>query len=178
MWVALERPGYLGKHRQEKYLEWDARFGENKWRLIWLWGHQILKFGEVCLVYERAYLEYLKANVDILNQLITTASNVYDDAPSNINSGFDYMIQETERTHIQDISIRRVVKKLGRKFSGDRLIRIRHDKGEQPLSMLLSPGTVPFHKPDKILQPWLTGWWNQSTVECFYQSNRVLQVLK
>jgi hypothetical protein len=44
--------------------------------------------------------------------------------------------------------------------------------------MILSPGRVPFHRPDLIEKPELNGWWEKSSVESFYQSNRLLQKRK
>ena len=179
MWKTVSdnkgRPGYLGKHKVKMHEEWNNKFGLGNWRLVWKWGKNYLDFVEACKVYEEAYFLYLKSNSDVLAELIEVAADVYDDAVSNIQSGFDYTKQETNRTHIQDISIRNVVHRLGRKFEGDKLIQIRHDRGEHKLSMTLSPGIVPFHKPQNIIKPWLTGWWEPGTVECFYQSNRILQ---
>jgi hypothetical protein len=87
----------------------------------------------------------------------------------------DYTVQETGRTHVQDIAIRRVVARLGRQFEGDQLIQIRDALGDHPLSMALSPGQVPFHRPDVILLPEIEGWWLPGSVESFYQSNKLLQ---
>lgn len=42
--------------------------------------------------------------------------------------------------------------------------------------MTLSPGQIPFHFPEKIIQPQLEGWWEKDTVESFYQSNKILQI--
>ncbi len=95
-----------------------------------------------------------------------------------MNSGLDYTKQETKRTHIQDIAIRRSLIRLGKWFEGSELIRIRQEKGNHPLSMTLSPGRVPFHSPLLIIDPEIKGWWDSGTVESFYQSNRYLQVLK
>jgi hypothetical protein len=180
MWLTVEenlgRPGYLGKHKKKKFASWDRIYGKGNWRLIWLYSGFEINFLQVCQVYEHAYYVYLDTNPDVLNGLVRTASDVYDDAISNVRSGRDYKIQETERTHIQDIAIRNVLNRLGRKFEGDRLIQIRHDKGDQPLSMTLSPGVVPFHNIGEIMMPWLRGWWNFGSVECFYQSNRLLQL--
>ncbi len=180
MWKAVDenqgRVGYLGKRKEEKYAEWDKLYGPKNWRLIWKWGYRNLNFIKLCEIYEAAYYLFLKSHPEVLNELISETSDVYDDAVTNVYSGFEYTKQETGRTHIQDISIRRVVHKLGKKFGGNKLIRIRHDRGDHPLSMTLSPGIVPFHKPGRILIPWLTGWWHAGTVECFYQSNRILQI--
>jgi hypothetical protein len=175
-WINEGRPGYLGKHRTEKFHEWDLLYGKGDWRLAWLWGRSFVTFTGACHLYEDAYVAYLGKNRSILNELIRVACDVYDDSPSNITSGVDYLKQETERTHIQDIAIRRALKRLNTCFHGTQLLQIRQEKGIHSLSMTLSPGKVPFNKMDKITRPWLKGWWDQGTVECFYQSNRILQV--
>jgi nicotinate-nucleotide adenylyltransferase len=74
---------------------------------------------------------------------------------------------------LQDIAVRIALKSLKRKFEGDRLIQIRGNRSE---GSFLSPGVVPFHKPEAIEQPELQGWWGPGTVESFWQSNKVLQI--
>ena len=76
---------------------------------------------------------------------------------------------------IQDIAIRRCVLRRGVWFRGDKLIRIRQEKGDHQLSIILSPGRVPFHRADLIVKPEIEGWWEPGTIEAFYQSNRMLQ---
>lgn len=175
-WVTVERPGYLGSHRDEKHSEWNAKYGKGNWRLAWKVGGDTVDFLGACALYEDAYCEFLKDNPHILARLITEASEVYDDEVSNVKSGFDYLKQETSRTHIQDIAIRRSLVRLGVWFRGEELIRIRQEKGTHPLSITLSPGRVPFHKPNLIEEPEIIKWWHSKTVESFYQSNRVLQI--
>jgi len=174
-WTTLERSGYLGKHKLEKYQQWDGIYGKGNWRLAWKVGNVFVDFLGACALYEDAYFNLLKTHDPIRNQLIAEASNVYDDEPSNVNSGFDYTKQETERTHIQDIAIRRSLIRLGLWFKGTELIRIRQEKGTHPLSMTLSPGRVPFHLPELVEKPETLGWWYPETVESFYQSNKYLQ---
>lgn len=175
-WVTIERPHYLGKHRNEIFKEWDEEYGKGNWRLVWKVGEILVDFLGVCALYEDAYFEFLRSRSKILKQLILEASNVYDDEPSNVESGFDYTKQETRLTHIQDIAIRRSLIRLGLWFRGKELIRVRQEKGTHPLSITLSPGRVPFHRKDLILQPEIEGWWYGETVESFYQSNRLFQV--
>ena len=176
-WKTKERPGYLGGQRENKYREWDEKFGKNGWRLSWKWQNNYLNFVEACGVYEDAYCMFLKNNRAVLQDLVTSAANVYDDNPSNVNSGTDYKIQETRHTHIQDIAIRSSLERLGETFKGKEVLQIRDSLGNHPLSMTLSPGQVPFHRQDLIITPWLEGeWWKSGSVECFYQSNRFLQV--
>jgi hypothetical protein len=172
------RPGYLGGQREQKYQEWNQLYGPDNWRLAWRWQNRYLNFPQSCSIYEESYFQYLKANSQTLKELVFSASDVYDDAPSNVNSGTNYLIQETRHTHIQDIAIRRSLERLGETFRGEELIQIRDKKGTHPLSMTLSPGQVPFYRQDLIVTPWLEGWWKPGTVECFYQSNRFLQVRK
>ena len=177
VWIPKGRPGYLGKRRDEQFWEWDKKFGKRNWRLVHPFGGVVLDYLGTCAVYEDAYLEFLKNNPDILQQLTSEASDVYDDAKSNVRSGFNYLKQETKRTHIQDIAIRRSVARMGTWFSGKQLIQIRDKRGSHPLSLILSPGQVPFHRPELINRcPELTGWWKLGSVESFYQSNRLLQV--
>ncbi|HEY4486443.1 MAG TPA: hypothetical protein VJB70_01785 [Candidatus Paceibacterota bacterium] len=177
-WVTVLRPGYLGSLRDTKYQEWSARFGSRGWRLVWKIGPAFHDFLGACALYEDAYFEYLKNSDQERGQLIRESSDVYDDSSTNIHSGLNYFIQETKHTHVQDIAIRRALMRLGFWFEGSELIQIRDRLGEHPLSMALSPGRVPFHRPDLIETPELTGWWVQGSVEAFYQSNRFLQKLE
>jgi hypothetical protein len=174
-WADIERPGYLGRHRDERYKEWDAMYGPGNWRIVWKLGDETLDFQGACAVYEEAYYQFLKKNQSTLRTLIDDAANVYDDAPSNVFSGVDYTKQETGRTHIQDIAIRNALARLGLQFRGMWLIQIRDKEGTHPLSTVLSPGRVPMHDNGIIQQPELRGWWDKGSVESFYQSNKVLQ---
>ena len=177
VWNDVVRPGYLGKRRDERFKEWDEKYGKENWRLGWRFGDAQLDFLGACRVYEDAYYEYLRQNPRIVSQLVAEASNVYDDEPSNVGCGLDYNSQETKRTHVQDISIRSCLVRMGLWFKGKELIRIRQEKGNHPLSMVLSPGRVPFHKPGMIVAPSVVPKWaNSGSVEDFYQSTRYLQV--
>jgi hypothetical protein len=176
-WVDLQTPGYFGKERDSKYLEWDKKYGKGNWRVVWKAGDKTLDFLGVCKIYEDAYYEFLKKNPQICAKLLKDASDVYDDAASNMKSKFDYSVQETNRTHIQDIVIRNAVRRLGLSFEGKDPVQIR-GRGLYELSKTLEPGSVPFHRLDLIRQPELKGWWGEGTVEAFYQSNKVIQVKK
>lgn len=171
------RPGYLGKHKEERYKEWNNLYGPGGWQLIWLWGDcDWFSFAGACNQYEYAYVCFLNRNKPVLKELVSVACDVYDDNPSNVASGTNYSIQETGQVHIQDIAIRRAVRRCNRVFKGQELVQIRLGVGKHHLSDILNPGKVPFHKPEKILKPFLEGWWDPGSVECFYQSNRVLRI--
>lgn len=175
-WETLERPGYFGARRDAIHDDLDARYGADGWRLAWIVDGHAFTREQMTMFYEDSYFAFLSGETEILEQLLREAYDVYDDQPSNVLSGFDYTAQETDRTHVQDIAIRRVVSRLGRVFSGDQLIRIRDKDGSHPLSMTLSPGHVPFHRPDLLITPEITGWWEPLSVEAFYQSNKVIQI--
>ena len=121
------------------YARWDGTYGKGNWRLAWKVGMEYVDFLQACKHYEESYYRFLKGHEEMLGKLIGTASDVYDDAVSNLRSGFEYSIQETNRTHVQDIAIRNAVRRLGSKFQGDELLRIRDTEGSHALSMELSP---------------------------------------
>ena len=176
-WKTVERPGYFGSKRARKQQEFDQHFGSGNWRLAWTLGEDgpLLDRTGMQMLYEDAYYQFLLLNPEVLEELVALASDVYDDALSNLDSGLDYNVQETERTHVQDIAIRRALTRLQRVFRGSEPMQIRDNLGEHPLSLTLSPGQVPFHLPHLLEAPELEGWWLPGSVESFYQSNKVLQ---
>lgn len=174
-WETIDRTGYLGSKRNDKRNECDQKYGKGNWRVVWKIRDVYVGEAGAYALYEDSYFEFLKKNPGVLKTLVSDASNVYDDSPSNVNCGLDYAVQETNRTHLQDIAIRRSLIRLGTWFNGNKLIQIRDKVGTHPLSMTLSPGKVPFHKPELIVKPELEGWWEKSSVESFYQSNKLLQ---
>lgn len=145
--------------------------------MAWAFNGLWLPYLGACALYEDAYFNFLRARPRVLRELAREASEVYDTDPSNVFSGYNYTIQEGPRTHIQDIAIRRSMLRLGARFRGRGLVRIRDREGTHRLSMVLSPGQVPFHMPRKIERPELKGWWRPRSVESFYQSNKHLLIL-
>lgn len=178
-WKPAGRPGSFGSKRDEQFKEWDEKYGKGKCKIGYKVGDRFLDFPEACKIYEDAYYEFLLANAGIAKLLIKEASNVYDDEETNVDSGFDYSIQETARTHIQDIAIRNSLKRMGTWFEGNNLIQIRHLLGDHPLSLLLSPGAVPFHKPELMEPPLETAkklWYKKNSVEDWYQRAKYLMI--
>jgi hypothetical protein len=168
-------PGYVGKHRNDLWAERDSKYGKGNWQLIWLVAADYLEYTEACRLYEDAYFENFRKRPELLEYLLEVAADVYDDDPSNVESGFDYSKRGDVRTHIQDIAIRNCVKRFGREFRGNKLVQIRDRVGEHPLSLALSPGQVPFHKPELVSNPdnlaeiRSKAWWLPLSVEDFYQ---------
>ncbi|MBW2996605.1 hypothetical protein KY332_04890 [Candidatus Woesearchaeota archaeon] len=182
-WQTIEKPGYFGKKRDAIHTLYDRFYGKGDWRIMYQWGNLVIPKEEGIQLYEDGYYEFLKANPDTLEWLITTASDIYDTAPTNVEAGFNYTQQETPNNHIQDVSIRRTVLRLGTWFKGDHLMHVRGPgtEGEK-----LSPYLVPFHMPEMILQEDIKDygkkgkWWRELgikfSVEEFYQHNKILQV--
>lgn len=175
-WTVLDRPGYFGANRERRHAEFDATHGAGNWMLGWRLRDHFVTREVMTMLYEDSYLKYLRRNSLVLARLVAEASDVYDDAVSNVASGFDYTAQETDRTHVQDVAIRRAVARLGERFRGEELIQIRDDLGDHELSKILSPGRVPFLRPSWVEHPEIEGWWRSLSVESFYQSNKHLLV--
>lgn len=176
-WELVERPGYLGKKRDEVARLWDARFGAGNWRIGYQWSHEVINRAEALQLYEDAYYEHFKANASVLEALLAAACDVYDTAPTNVFAGYSYDVQETPNNHVHDVAIRRSVLRLGRQFTGNQLIEIRSSSEE---GKHLSPGRVPFHLPQHIVPGELINygysreWWQSGSIEDFYQKNKVL----
>lgn len=178
LWHNISRPGYLGRNRDRMTEQWNKTYGSGNWRLVWRVGdYESYLFNTACKkFYEESYFQYLHKRPDLLDQ-ICSYGEVIDNAMTNVESGLDYLKQESYSTHIQDIAVRNVMKRLERTFQGpkDKILTIRsqHSSG-----YFLSPGIIPFHMPDLIIPPSKTPWWAQeASVEDFWQSNKYLQVL-
>ncbi len=176
--------GYLGTQRNDEWAKRDAKFGEGNWEMGWLVQNNYLQYPEVCQLYGDAYYHYFQIRPELLDYLVEVASDVYDYDPSDVAAGIDYAKRGDIRTHIQDTAIRRSVQKFGRSFKGDKLLQIRDREGSHPLSLALSPGQVPFHKPELLSNPEnldeirANAWWLPSSVEDFYQRAKRLCVKK
>ena len=153
-------------------------------------GEQIIERTQALQMYEDGYYEFFKSNRNILDWLISTASDVYDTSPSNVETEFSYDVQETPNNHIHDVAIRKAVLRNSVWFRGDHLIHVRPEKeGER-----LGPHLIPFHLPNMIYLGQIKykgedrdfsinpHWWIKigikNSVEQFYQQNKVLQVKK
>jgi len=138
----------------------------------------VITYENATTIYEDAYYEFLSKDPEgqkKLQWLIETACDVYDNSDSNILSEFNYEIQESRSTHLQDISIRRcVIMRFGKEFHGDHLVEIRGHNSE---GYALNPGQVAFHLPHMILQPeFKDDWIKLGSIESFWQSNKVVQI--
>jgi hypothetical protein len=173
------RPGYFGRKRDERVAAYNKTYGEGKWQLQWFGFRTAdvgVSFHEACrYFYEKSYTDYLACHPELLDEVCSYGECI-DNAMTNIESGLDYTKQETPATHIQDIAVRNAIKKLGRKFNGDKnnILTIRDDKSN---GYKFGPGNVPFFNPSVIEIPSLAPKWaKQWSVEDFWQSNKWLVV--
>jgi nicotinate-nucleotide adenylyltransferase len=172
-WITLSRPSYSGSQKGMRDVRRDEAFGPGRWRTSFEWGDATLRYVDALQLYEDAYLHHLQANPDDLQWLLDTACDVYDNSETNVMSGLDYGVQESGSTHLQDIALRRCVMRLGLSFRGDHLVEVR---GRDSEGYRFNPGEIPFHRPDRIVQPAPRSWWRPDSVEAFWQANKVLQV--
>ncbi|MBI2995570.1 MAG: hypothetical protein HYY52_02550 [Candidatus Melainabacteria bacterium] len=170
--VAKWRVGFLGRFRDYRYRQYDEKYGKGNWQIAWQLGRKIVPFETAAFVYGEAYYKYMLVHPEIVNYLTTNARDVYDNSKSNVDSGTDYKIQESNSNHLQDISIRRAIARMGLTFKGEKLIQVR-GKSKDQVGKSLQPGKTPFHKPELIAQH-IDGWWEKDSIEDFYQGNKIL----
>ncbi|WP_433385057.1 hypothetical protein [Micromonospora sp. KLBMP9576] len=155
---------------------WDERFGPGRWRLAWRVGPAAHPWPAALALYEDAYHRRLADDPALLGNLLATARDVYDVSVADVQSGLDYTHQRSTAHHLQDVAVRRVLVRLGVWFAGAQLVRLRGSSLDAPSpGACRDSGTVRFHRPDLVVRPVLTGWWDADSVEEFYQSNKYLQ---
>ena len=174
-WRTIGRPGLFGRAQDRRQREFDLRFGPKNWRLRHVFHDQVLDLTEAATQVELSYFGFLKAEPAALEELCAIAADIYENARSNTRSGTDYRLQERKSEHVFDIALRRVVVQLGRRFEGKAPLQIG---GRRSANQMLSPGRIPFYRPEWIAQPVLRGWWMPDSVLCFWVSNRILQARK
>lgn len=177
-YTLIKRPGYFGRRKSEIIADLDKKYGHT-WTLVWwsdIWVDEPREFESACkYFYELSYLSYLENNPKDVDT-ICSYGEVIDNAPSNINSGLDYTIQEATSTHIQDIAVRNCLHRLGRKFEGpeDKILVIR---GSDSNGWKWNPGQIKFLQPSLIQQPSKAPKWAQKgSVEDFWQSNKYVAI--
>ncbi len=180
-WKTVGRPGWFGEDRDRLLIEYDSKYGKNNWRIRHILGPRILDFNQAVNLYELSYeVDFMHPDRRyIWNDLIKQGRDVWTEQSSDIESGTDYSIQKAPAAHYEDIAIRRIFRKHGINFKGDKLIRIRADS-EDTLGKILSSIHVPFIFPKYIEAPLddTFPWWDRhkGSVECFWHLNKVLQV--
>ena len=179
VWKKLRRIGHFGKRRDAIIASLNANFGAGNWELRWFSPtfDTGLGFVEACILfYEYSYIKWFKDRTEELRIISKNYGECIDNAVTNIDSGFDYTIQEASSTHIQDIALRNVLYQHGLKFCGpkDKLLIIRSSDSN---GYKFGPGNIPFADPSIIEQPSLVPKWARTgSVEDFWQSNKYIVV--
>jgi hypothetical protein len=168
--VVLDRPGYFGKRRPEIAARYDAEYGVGGWDEAWQVNELLYSFDEAVTLYDDAYLQHLSEFS--VADWVCTFRECYDSDPSNIGSGVRHDEFASPR-HLQDVSIRRALVRMGVWFCGTELLHVR---GPETNGHRLMPGNVPFHRPSLILKNGgpLRDWMRPGSVEAFWQANKVI----
>jgi hypothetical protein len=171
----VDRPGYFGRKRSNRVEFYDNLFGEGRWAEMWEVSRHAVGFEQAVALYDDAYYVFLAEHPSLID-FICSFGECYDNDPANVLCGCQHDCQSVPR-HIQDVSVRRALKRLGVWFDGpsDHLLEIR---GEDSNGFRLNPGQVPFHKPELILTGATAGrvpdWAMPGSVEAFWQANKVI----
>jgi hypothetical protein len=175
MLQVVDRPGFFGRKRERKVSFYNNLYGEGKWSEMWEVGGRLVGFHRAVELYDEAYYCYLASRPDLL-EWVTSFGECYDTEPSNIQCGCSHDICCSPR-HIQDVSTRRALERLGVWFKGapDSLLQIRMEDSN---GYILNPGQVPFHRPELLPAPGIGGptpWWaKKDSVEAFWQRCKVI----
>lgn len=178
-WKTIARPGWYGEAKEERLAGYDREYGPGNWRIRHRLGTRLLDFPEAVKIYELCYeLHFLNPNTRYLwLQLFQQASEIWVELESDVDSGTDYYIQQAPAPHYEDMAVRIIMKRYGRVFAGDHLIRIRGDSPEV-LGLAFSSIHIPFIWPEFIEPVSEVAWWNRhkGSLEHFWHANKELQV--
>jgi hypothetical protein len=177
----VSRPGYFGRRRTQIASQLDRDYPG--WQECWQINNNILSFSEAVLLYDDAYFHHLNNNPQVVDW-VTSFGECYDSERANIATGTDHDPKASPR-HIQDVSVRRALIRLGTYFKDFRGTdhtlydeqHLLHIRGEETNGFELMPGNIKFHKPELILQENIEnmpGWIKPGTVESFWQANKVI----
>jgi hypothetical protein len=111
----ISRPGYFGRKRKEIEQQLAQFPG---WIECWQVHTRIYTFEEAVMIYDDSYYHFLKDHPKL--GLVESFGECYDSERNNIACGINHDIYSTPR-HIQDVSVRRALLRLGtyfRKYRG------------------------------------------------------------
>ena len=183
-----DHPGYLGARRTAKEQEWTEQFGKDGWRFRWQTKEgRILDFPEVFQVYVDGYVQYFEQHRDEAEFLVKNFSFGYDYDMINKQQAFDpFALYDRPgvRNQFHNVAFNIAVERVTRKeFEGTEPIQVRDAKPgtpieERPAGWKWSPGYIPCVDQSIIPSVELDGeqWWENGSVEDFYQRAKVLQV--
>ena len=192
VWETVERPGYLGSHKEEFEKKWDELYGFNNigdknWRVSWeTRDGKELSFERIFSEYVSGYSQHFRKNPEVLNYLIENSCFTYDIDPSiTREQAFDPKALVgipgiPNQFHHVAINIA-IEEELGLQFKGEAPIQVRGLKKTVPLEewsiiALLQPGFIKCLHSNLIRIPDKLIWWiNPDSIEGLYQYCKVVQ---
>jgi len=191
-WQTMERPGYLGKARDEAYRVWNRVFGEGNWRITnEMANGEIFSYEDIIWkVYVPGYVQHFLRNPNEAHYIVDNFVYGYDKDVCTKEQAFDiYALYNkpgvANQFHHVAFNIA-LEYYLGLKFRGNKILQVREGKpgtsdSEQPDGFRWSPGRITTVRPD--LTPELVEflpdqniWWKSESIEEQYQLSKVLQV--
>jgi len=188
IWVPIGTPGYAGPQKRNWQQTLDGRFGADAWRMSHYVRGRIVSKLEALREYEQSYRLYLHSRPALIDFLVNTCGNVYDDQVRNVYDEA-YEQPHTQANHYQDIAVRRVIAELVDDITWPNVIatpveetdlidlddgqlhrvpRARGFRGQYLLQVrsarsagfMLNPAVVPVHDPALIItNPRQGGWY-------------------
>jgi hypothetical protein len=186
-WKSVERPGYFGKRRGELEEKWNSEYGEDNWRLVWETADgRILGYEDIIAAYTQGYIKYFRSHPDEADFVTENFAYAYDKDMQSKREAFDiYALYnkpgKANQFHHVAMNIA-LETDLGKPFKGEKPLQVRSGKpgtpeSEWPEGWRWSPGRIPAAFPEQIPDVEHQGqWWDDGTIEDFYQSTKTLQV--
>ena len=187
-WITVERPGYLGKKKDQMYNLWNNKYGEENWRLVNEANNgQIFTYEDIIWkVYTPGYLNYFLENIDEAVWVTDNFGFGYDKDMITKEQGFDlyYLYNKPNvANQFHHVSFNLALEYyLGLTFKGETPLQVREGKpgtpvSEQPKGYLWSPGRILSVRKDLIPKTnFDTVWWEDGSIEHFYQATKSLQI--
>lgn len=186
LWRVVDRPSYLGKHREVKELECNLKYGEENWRYAWeLSNGAVLDFPAVFWnFYVSGYAAYFQTYPSEAHYLTGYFSYAYDKELVDRTTAFDPFALYNQPGHpnqFHHVALNIALEYfLGLPFKGAAPIQVREGKPgtpteDWPEGHIWGPGRIPATRPDLIPHD-IEGWWRRGSIEDLYQSAKVIQV--
>ena len=189
-WKSLARPGYLGKLKDEMFTLWDSDpprgYRKGNWRIVNETSNkEIYTYEDIIYrVYVPGYEDYFLNHQDEAVFIANNFSYGYDKDKISKLQAFDiYELYNKEgvANQFHHVAFNLAITNLGLSFKGKTPVQVREGKpgtpnNQQPNGFLWSPGRIPCTISCLIPEPHISGWWNNDSIEDFYQSTKVLQI--
>lgn len=186
-WKTIDRPGYLGKRKDEMFRVWTRKYGNGNWRIVNETNMgEIYSYKDIIFrVYVPGYSAYFLSHPDELKFVAENFSFGYDKDTIDKREAFDiYALYNKPKVANQFHHVAfniAIEQQLRMPFRGLEPVQVREGKpgtpdSQQPNGYRWSPGRIPCTIPHIISKPHIFGWWGYNSIEDFYQSTKVLQI--